>query len=215
MRAEGVRPHGSDTVIPRPEGVRPHGYDPVIPHDFFARRARDVARDLVGWTLLVDGVGGIVVETEAYEPDDPASHSFGGRTRRNATMFGPAGRLYVYRSYGIHWCANIVCAEDGVGSAVLLRALEPTAGIDVMRARRGLDDDRVLAAGPGRLTQALGITAAHDGLDLREPPFDLAAPQAPVEVVASPRIGITRAADRLWRYSLAGSSFVSRPRQRA
>jgi DNA-3-methyladenine glycosylase len=182
---------------------------------FFGRGAREVARDLLGWMLLVDGVGGIVVEAEAYEPDDPASHSFGGKTRRNATMFGPAGCLYVYRSYGVHWCANVVCARDGVGSAVLLRALEPTAGIDVMRERRGLDDVRLLAAGPGRLTQALGISAAHDGLDLREPPFALVPPREPVEVVASPRIGITRAADRLWRYSLAGSSFVSRPRPRS
>jgi DNA-3-methyladenine glycosylase len=160
-------------------------------------------------------VGGVVVETEAYEPADPASHSFGGPTRRNATMFGPAGRLYVYRSYGIHWCANVVCAEDGAGAAVLLRALEPTAGVDVMRARRGVDDVRLLAAGPGRLTQALGITAAYDGLDLREQPFALEPPSAAAEVVASPRVGITRAADLPWRYSLAGSSFVSRPRPRA
>jgi DNA-3-methyladenine glycosylase len=130
-------------------------------------------------------------------------------------MFGPAGRLYVYRSYGIHWCANVVCAEDGVGAAVLLRALEPTAGIEVMRARRGLEDAHLLASGPGRLTQALGITDAHDGLDLREPPFALEAPHASAEVVVSPRVGITRATDLLWRYSLAGSSFVSRPRPRA
>jgi DNA-3-methyladenine glycosylase len=169
----------------------------------------------VGWTLLVDGVGGIVVETEAYEPDDPASHSFGGSTPRNATMFGPAGRLYVYRSYGVHWCANVVCAEEGVGAAALLRALEPTTGVDVMRSRRGLDDVRLLASGPGRLTHALGISAAHDGLDLGKPPFELDPPRAGVEVVASPRVGITRAADLLWRYSLAGSSFVSRPRPRA
>jgi DNA-3-methyladenine glycosylase len=169
----------------------------------------------VGWTLLVDGVGGIVVETEAYEPDDPASHSFGGSTPRNATMFGPAGRLYVYRSYGVHWCANVVCAEDGVGAAVLLRALEPTTGVDVMRARRGMEDVRLLASGPGRLTQALGITVAHDGLDLGKPPFALEPPRGGVEVVASPRVGITRATDLLWRYSLAGSSFVSRPRPRA
>jgi DNA-3-methyladenine glycosylase len=130
-------------------------------------------------------------------------------------MFGPAGRLYVYRSYGIHWCANVVCAEDGVGAAVLLRALEPTAGIEVMRARRGLEDAQLLASGPGRLTQSLGLTDAHDGLDLREPPFVLEAPRAAAEVVVSPRVGITRATDLLWRYSLAGSSFVSRPRPRA
>jgi DNA-3-methyladenine glycosylase len=130
-------------------------------------------------------------------------------------MFGPAGRLYVYRSYGIHWCANVVCGEDGVGTAVLLRALEPTAGLDLMRARRGVEDALLLASGPGRLTQALGITHAHDGVDLREPPFALEAPHAPVVVVESARVGITRATERPWRYSLAGSSFVSRPRPRA
>ena len=156
-----------------------------------------------------------MVEAEAYEPDDPASHSYGGRTARNATMFGPPGRLYVYRSYGVHWCANVVCAEDGIGSAVLIRALEPTAGLEVMRARRGVDDVLQLAAGPGRLTQALGITLAHDGLDLRQPPFALEPPSAPPDVVASTRVGITRAAELPWRYSLAGSRFVSRPRPRA
>ena len=169
----------------------------------------------MGWTLFLDGVGGVIVETEAYEPDDPASHSFGGKSRRNETMFGAPGHLYVYRSYGIHWCANVVCREDGVGAAVLLRALEPTAGLDAMRARRGVDDSRLLAAGPGRLTQALGISAAHDGLDVSSSPFALAPPSSPVQVVESPRVGITRAADRLWRYSLAGSTFVSRPRPRA
>lgn len=173
-----------------------------------------MARELVGWSLLVDGVGGVIVETEAYAPDDPASHSFGGRTRRNATMFGPAGRLYVYRSYGIHWCANVVCDADGVGAAVLLRALEPTHGIDAMRARRGVDDERILAAGPGRLTQALGISISHDGAHLDRHPFDLRSPERAAEIVTSLRIGITRATDRPWRYTLAGSRFVSRPRPR-
>jgi DNA-3-methyladenine glycosylase len=130
-------------------------------------------------------------------------------------MFGPPGRLYVYRSYGVHWCANAVCAERGVGAAVLLRALEPTTGIDVMRARRGLDDVKLLAAGPGRLTQALGISAAHDGLDLARAPFALVSPDRAIEVLATPRIGITRAAEHPWRFSLAGSTFVSRPRPRA
>jgi DNA-3-methyladenine glycosylase len=176
---------------------------------------RIVARELVGWTFLVDDVGGVIVETEAYGPDDPASHAYGGRTTRNATMFGPAGRLYVYRSYGIHWCANVVCAPPSVGAAVLLRALEPKAGTEAMRARRGVDDVRLLASGPGRLTQALGITGAHDGFDLELAPFSLAPPHTMVDVVESPRVGITRAADAPWRYSLAGSTFVSRPRPRA
>ena len=175
----------------------------------------EVARELVGWKLFLDGVGGVVVETEAYAPDDPASHSYGGLRSRNATMFGPAGRLYVYRSYGIHWCANVVCAGDGVGAAVLLRALEPTSGLDAMRRRRGVADDELLASGPGRLTQALAITSAHDGFDLGEQPFELVQPAAEVEVMTSPRVGITRATDNLWRYSLAGSRFVSRPRPRA
>jgi len=182
---------------------------------FFARAAPVVARALVGWTLLVDGLGGVIVETEAYEPDDPASHSFGGKSRRNATMFATPGRLYVYRSYGVHWCANVVCRKEGVGAAVLLRALEPTAGLDVMQARRGVDDIRLLAAGPGRLTQALGISDAHDGLDISASPFALEPPDSAVRVVESPRVGVTRAEDRLWRYSLAGSTFVSRPRPRA
>ncbi len=157
----------------------------------------------------------MVVETEAYLPDDPASHSFRGRTPRNGTMFGPPGRLYGYRSYGIHWCANVVCSAEGLGAAVLLRALEPLSGIEVMRTRRGLDDKRSLAAGPGRLTQALAITSEHDGADLGVLPFELRAPEGSVDVVASPRVGISRAADRPWRYSLAGSSFVSRPLPRA
>ena len=160
-------------------------------------------------------MGGIVVETEAYAPDDPASHSFGGATRRNATMFGPAGRLYVYRSYGIHWCANVVCDVEGVGAAVLLRALEPREGLDEMVARRGLVDPLHLCSGPGRLAQALGLTGDHDGLPLDRPPAVLLGRAEPVEVVAGPRVGITRAAGLPWRYALKGSVFVSRPRPRA
>ena len=182
----------------------------LVAHD-----APFAARGLIGWTLLVDGVGGVIVEAEAYAPDDPASHAFRGETRRNAAMFGPPGRLYVYRSYGVHWCANVVCSEEGVAAAVLVRALEPTAGLDVMRQRRGVDDAGLLCSGPGRLTQALRITDEHDGCDLREPPFGLIAPGAPIEVVASERVGITRGVERPWRFSLAGSSFVSRPRPRA
>jgi DNA-3-methyladenine glycosylase len=156
----------------------------------------------------------VIVETEAYRFDDPASHAFGGRTLRNATMFGPSGHLYVYRSYGIHWCANVVCGAEGVASAVLLRALQPTHGLDEMRARRGLDDTHLLAAGPGRLTQALGLTGENDGDDLAAPPYELTKPLQPLEVVASTRVGITRAIERPWRYTLAGSTFVSRPRPR-
>jgi DNA-3-methyladenine glycosylase len=163
----------------------------------------------------VDGVGGVIVETEAYAPDDPASHSYPGRTRRNATMFGPPGHLYVYRSYGIHWCANAVCEEEGVGAAVLLRAIEPTAGLDRMRARRGVDDVALLCSGPGRLAQALGLTGADDGRPLDRRPFWVHPATAPPEVVATPRIGITRAGELHWRYVLEGSTFLSRPRPRA
>jgi DNA-3-methyladenine glycosylase len=159
-------------------------------------------------------VGGVIVETEAYAPDDPASHSYGGRTRRNTVMFGQPGHLYVYRSYGIHWCANVVCGAEGVGAAVLLRALEPTHGLDTMRRRRGLDDPELLAAGPGRLTHALGLTGENDGDDLTAPPYVLVAPDGPVDVVTSSRVGISRAVERPWRYTLGGSRFVSRPRPR-
>jgi DNA-3-methyladenine glycosylase len=179
-----------------------------------ARSVHDSARALIGWTLLLDGVGGVIVETEAYAPDDPASHSFPGRTNRNGTMFGPAGRLYVYRSYGIHWCANVVSEPEGVGAAVLLRALAPTHGVEEMRRRRGLDDTRLLCSGPGRLTQALGITLEHDGLSLSEPPFALLAPTGMVDVAVGRRVGITKAGEMPWRYALSGSSFVSRPLRR-
>jgi DNA-3-methyladenine glycosylase len=180
-----------------------------------ARGVEDAARALLGCTLLVDGVGGVIVETEAYAPDDPASHSFPGRTTRNAAMFGPAGRLYVYRSYGVHWCANVVACGEGVGAAVLLRALEPSAGLDAMRARRGVEDVRLLCSGPGRLTHALGITGAHDGLDLGQPPFELVEAGERPDLVVGPRVGISRGRERPWRYALAGSTFVSRPRPRA
>ena len=179
--------------------------------DFFARDVATVARELVGATLLVDGAGGIVVETEAYHHEDPAAHSFNGPTPRNAAMFGPPGRAYVYRSYGLHWCLNLVCERDGEGSAVLLRAIEPTAGIDAMRTRRGVTDVRLLCAGPGRLCQALGVTRDQDGLPLDAPPFGLCAAAAPMEILAGPRIGISRAVDRPWRFGLAGSRFLSRP----
>ena len=171
----------------------------------------DVAPALVGTILLVDGVGGIVVEVEAYDQQDPASHGYGGPTARNASMFGPPGHAYVYRSYGIHWCLNLVCREEGTAEAALVRALAPTEGLAEMRARRGVEDARLLCSGPGRLCQALAVTRAHDGLPLDGPPFELLAPEAPVQIVSGRRIGITRAVDRRWRYGLAGSRYLSRP----
>ena len=173
-----------------------------------------VARALIGVTVLVDGVGGRIVETEAYDRDDPASHTFGGPTLRNAAMFGPSGRVYVYRSYGIHWCLNFVCREAGHGAGVLIRALEPTAGLATMRRRRGLEDLRLLCAGPGRVGQALGIDAGFNGQALDAPPFVLiAAPgeQPPVQVEVGPRIGITKAAEVPWRFGEKGSRFLSKP----
>ena len=171
----------------------------------------EVAPELLGVTLLVDGVGGPIVEVEAYDSEDPAAHGFRGRTPRNASMFGPSGCAYVYRSYGIHWCLNLVCEEEGRAAAVLLRALEPTHGLDRMRERRGLAELRLLCAGPGRLCQALGITREHDGLRLDAAPFALIRRSEPVDVLAGPRIGITRAAELPWRYVVAGSRFLSRP----
>jgi DNA-3-methyladenine glycosylase len=181
-----------------------------LARDFFARSVHDVAPDLVGVTLLVDGVGGTIVEVEAYDHEDPAAHGYRGMTARNASMFGPPGQAYVYRSYGIHWCLNCVCEGEGVASAVLIRALEPVQGLDEMRRRRGVDDRRLLCAGPGRLCQALGVTREHDGLPLDEPPFELLPRRERAEIVTGPRIGITQAAERPWRYALAGSRFLSR-----
>jgi DNA-3-methyladenine glycosylase len=170
----------------------------------------EVAPDLVGCTLLVGGVGGRIVEVEAYDGEDPASHGYRGRTERNRSMFGPPGHAYVYRSYGVHWCLNLVCEEDGTAAAALVRALEPTHGLDEMRARRGLDDVRLLCAGPGRLCQALGVSREHDGLSLDRPPFALLPAEEEAEVVAGPRVGISRAVELPWRYGLAGSRFLSR-----
>ena len=181
-----------------------------LPTDFFDRSVHEVAPDLVGVTLLVDGVGGVIAEVEAYDHEDPAAHGYRGRTERNASMFGPPGRAYVYRSYGIHWCLNFVCEPEGVASAVLIRALEPTTGLDAMRARRGLDEPRLLCSGPGRLCQALAVTREHDGLPLDEPPFELYAREVEPDIVFGPRIGITKAAERPWRYGLARSPFLSR-----
>jgi DNA-3-methyladenine glycosylase len=175
---------------------------------FFGRDALSVARDLIGVMLLVDGTGGVIVEAEAYDATDPASHSYQGRrTPRNESMFGPAGQAYVYRSYGVHWCLNFVC---GGGGAVLIRALEPMAGLDAMQARRGPVKSTQLCAGPGRLTQALGITGAMDGRPLDQPPFLLQPRSGQAEIVMGPRIGITRAVEFPWRFGLSGSRFVSR-----
>lgn len=176
----------------------------------FAGESHEMARALVGCTLLVDGVGGRIVETEAYDREDPASHSYSGPTARNASMFGPPGRAYVYRSYGIHWCLNFVCREEGHGAGVLIRAIEPVHGIDVMRARRGLEDLRLLCAGPGRVGQALGITHDLNGRRLDRKPFQVLAAERPVTIASGPRIGISKAMDVPWRFGEAGSRFLSR-----
>jgi DNA-3-methyladenine glycosylase len=182
----------------------------TVGSDFFARSVHEVAPELIGVTLLVDGIGGRIVEAEAYDQEDPASHGYRGRTERNASMFGPPGHAYVYRSYGIHWCLNLVCEGEGVANAVLIRALEPTYGLDEMRKRRGVDDPRLLCSGPGKLCEALAVTREHDGLALDRPPFELRPREGPVDVLAGPRVGITRAAERPWRYGEAGSRFLSR-----
>jgi DNA-3-methyladenine glycosylase len=182
----------------------------ALDREFFARSVHEVAPDLIGCTLLADGVGGPIVEVEAYDHEDPASHGFRGQTARNRSMFGPPGHAYVYRSYGIHWCLNLVCEEKGVAAAVLLRALEPAHGVEEMRARRDLDEPRLLCSGPGRLCQALAVTGEHDGLPLNRPPFELRARKGEPEVVTGPRVGITQAADLPWRYGLAGSPYLSR-----
>ena len=182
--------------------------DTALAPDYFDADVVDVARRLIGAIFLVDGVGGTIVETEAYASDDPASHSFRGPTPRNGSMFGEPGTVYVYRSYGIHWCANIVCRP---GCAVLIRALAPTTGIERMAARRGLDEIYKLCGGPGRLTQALGIDGGHDGESLYKPPFMLTPPPLQGPIVTGPRIGITKAVDLPWRFGLPNSKYLSRP----
>jgi DNA-3-methyladenine glycosylase len=186
-----------------------------LPHrlhrSFFDRPVLKVAPDLIGATLLFRGVGGTIVEVEAYHHTDPAAHSFNGRTNRNAVMFGPAGHAYVYRSYGIHWCVNFVCEAEGSASAVLIRAIEPTAGLAAMKRRREIKEERLLCSGPGRLCEALGISRAQDGLALDKPPFELRARSQKPEIVAGVRIGITKAADLPWRFGLKGSRYLSKP----
>jgi DNA-3-methyladenine glycosylase len=186
----------------------------LLRRSFFARSVHVVAPDLIGATLLFKGVGGIIVEVEAYHHTDPAAHSFGGRTARNTVMFGPPGYAYVYRSYGIHWCLNFVCEAEGSASAVLIRALAPAQGLAAMRRRRGVADERLLCSGPGRLCQALGITGAQYGLALDQPPFEIFAPSEDIEVDVGPRIGLTKAVDHPWRYGLKGSRFLSKPFKR-
>jgi len=187
----------------------------VLRRSFFARSVHEVAPDLIGVTLLVDGVGGRIVEVEAYDQEDPASHGYRGRTARNEAMFGPPGHAYVYRSYGIHWCLNLVCGQEGVPQAALIRALEPTAGTGRQRRRRGVTELRALCSGPGKLCQALAITRDHDGLPLDRAPFRLDDRREIPEIVTAPRIGITRARELSWRYLEAGSPYVSRGRRRA
>lgn len=185
-----------------------------MPPAFYNQSILDLSRALVGCELLVDGVGGVIVETEAYEASDPASHSFPGPTLRNRAMFGPAGRLYVYRIYGMHWCLNIV-GGGAPGSAALIRALEPRHRLDVMATRRRTNDTRKFCAGPGRLAEALGVTGAQDGAALDAPPFELRPRGQEPPIITGPRIGITKAADKPWRFGLAGSLFLSRPFPRA
>src|SRR5438270_9520874 len=182
-----------------------------LKRSFFARNVLEVAPDLIGATMLVNGVGGIIVEVEAYHHSEPAAHSFNGPTLRNKVMFGPPGFSYVYRSYGIHWCVNFVCEQEGSASAVLIRALEPTHGIPAMRRRRGLHDERSLCSGPGKLCEALGITIAHSELPLDQPPFALHARTGKADIISGVRIGITKAADLPWRYGMQGSKFLSKP----
>jgi DNA-3-methyladenine glycosylase len=176
----------------------------------FARDSHEVARSLIGAVLLVGGVGGRIVETEAYDREDPASHSFSGPTVHNSAMFGPPGHAYVYRSYGIHWCLNFVCREEGHGAGVLIRAIEPIHGIDVMRERRGVHEPRLLCSGPGRVGQALGITHALNGARLDRPPFKVLGATEAHDVVRGPRVGISKAMDVPWRFGLVGSRFLSR-----
>ncbi len=178
---------------------------------FFDRSVHEVAPELIGATFTFAGTAGVIVEVEAYHHTDPAAHSYGGMTARNAVMFGPPGHAYVYRSYGLHWCVNFVCEPAGSAAAVLIRAIEPAVGLPLMRRRRGLKDVRQLCSGPGKLTEAMGISHAHNGLALDAPPFAIMARTAEPEIVAGPRIGITKAAELPWRYGLCGSPFLSRP----
>jgi DNA-3-methyladenine glycosylase len=194
----------------RHKGLMP-SLPPRLRKSFFDRSVHHVAPELIGATLLVDGVGGLIVEVEAYHHTDPAAHSYNGKTERNAVMFGPPGHLYVYRSYGIHWCMNFVCEEAGSASAVLIRALQPTQGLAAMKRRRGTTEERQLCSGPGKVCEALGVTRKHNGLPLDKPPFELRARADDFDVAIGVRIGITKAAELPWRYGVKGSPFLSKP----
>ena len=193
-----------------PPALPPRKLGRPLKRSFFDRSVHEVAPDLIGATLLVNGVGGIIVEVEAYHQSEPAAHSFNGPTPRTMVMFGPAGFSYVYRSYGIHWCVNLVCEKPGSASAVLIRALEPTHGLATMRRRRGVEDERALCSGPGKLCEALAITIKQSELPLDQPPFALHARSGKAETISGVRIGITKAADLPWRYGLKGSRFLSK-----
>lgn len=194
-----------------PARAAPNLTGPLLDKRFFDRSVHDVAPELIGATLLVNGVGGVIVETEAYHPTDPASHAYRRQTPRNGVMFGPAGFAYVYRSYGIHWCVNFVCEAPGSASAVLIRAIEPLKGIPSMQRRRMLHDARALCSGPGKLCEALGITGAHDGLALDRPPFAIYGRERAPEIAVGVRIGITKGVELPWRYGLKGSRYLSKP----
>ena len=187
------------------------GGSPRLRRAFFDRSVHAVAPELIGATLLVNGVGGRIAEVEAYHHTDPAAHSYIGKTPRNAVMFGPPGFAYVYRSYGIHWCLNFVCEPDGSASAVLIRALEPTEGLATMRRRRGVSEPRALCSGPGKVGQALGISIKHNGMALDRAPFELRARAQTPEIAVGVRIGISKAVDQPWRYGLKGSPYLSKP----
>lgn len=179
--------------------------------DFFSAPAHEVAPRLIGAHFSIYGVGGQIVEVEAYDQAEPASHSFAGPGQRNAAMFGPPGTAYVYRSYGIHWCLNFVCCPQGHGAGVLIRALAPTQGLDEMRERRGLTAERMLCSGPGKLGQALGVSPHLSSLPLNKSPFELIFSKENIEIIQGPRIGISKAADLPWRFGLAASAYLSRP----
>lgn len=202
MRADGPQASGSWTSDAR-----------RLQPAFFERSVHEVARELVGCRLFFEGRGGTIVETESYERDDPACHAYVGLTDRTEVLFGPPGRAYVYLSYGIHSLLNVVAEPEGEAAAVLIRALEPTAGLEQMRERRGGRPDRELCSGPGKLTEALGVDLASNGAELGRDPFLLLGPDGDAPAIRTgPRIGITKAVDRPWRFCAAGSPFVSRPR---